>query len=300
MITAEQRQQRTQFIGSSDVAAICGKDPWRSAMDVYLSKTETLDDQTSDAMASGNRLESAVLNWAEERIGCPLVRDVFRIARDGLFAANHDALVIDSRDGVEAKTVNIMHFNSAVADEWGEEGTDEVPDHVVLQCQQQMYVSDLALVHVPALIGGRGWFMYRVERNDRLIKAIRERGETFWCDHVQKRVPPPDSMPSLDVARSIRRTPDRITQLPIGPVQAWLDACAKSKAAEQEAESAKALVLALMGDAEAADTPAGRLTFLEQSKRGVDAKRLKAERPDVYDAYETCTSFRVLRHKKPK
>lgn len=299
MLTSEQKQQRRKYIGSSDIAAICGKDPWRSAMDVYLSKTQELDDKPSEAMQTGTRLEGVVLDWAQEKIGLPLLRDQFRTA--GIFCANHDALVRGKLEGVEAKTARII--SQWAGDEWGEEG-DDVPDHVLIQCQEQMHVSSLELVWVPVLIGGRGWCMFRVERSQPLIDTIVQRGEKFWREHVELGIPPADSAPSLEIARSIRRTPGKVIQMPVEPVQRWLAAKDAMKVVEEERENAEALLLTYMGDAEAGDTALGRVTFMEQSMCRLDGAALRTEQPEIAKQYETISKYRVLRWKganhKPK
>jgi putative phage-type endonuclease len=299
MIDQQQRAERRKYIGSSDIAAICGRDPWRSAMDVYLAKTHELEDSTNQAMEVGTRLEGAVLDWAQEKLGTPLLRDQFRTLKDGPFCSNHDALVVGKAEGVEAKTTGILNtFNPG--DEWGEENTDQVPDHVLLQCQEQAMVSDLERVWVPALIGGRGWCMFVVERNEKLIGSLRRRGEEFWDKHVLAKLPPPDSMPSMEIARNIRRQAGKTIELGIDVTQRWLEAKDALKAAEDAKEAAEALLLTYMGDAEAADTPLGRITYFPQEAVRLDQQRLKADHPDLCADYKAVSCYRVLRFKKAK
>jgi len=38
-LTTEQREIRRRYLGSSDIAAIFGMSPWKSAYDVWLEKT---------------------------------------------------------------------------------------------------------------------------------------------------------------------------------------------------------------------------------------------------------------------
>ncbi len=293
-------ERRRKYVGSSDIAALFGKDPWRSAMDVYLSKTQEIEDKPNPAMQAGTRLEPVVLDWFEQEQGKRLHRGEFRVGPNGVSAANHDALVIDAPEGVEAKTANLNHHSYETMDAWGDEQSEDVPDHVLLQCQHQMYVSDLAVVWVPALIGGRGFCLYKIERNDRIIARLSERADQFWFDHVVRLVPPPESVPSLEIARRIARQPNKTVQLTAPTVQAWLDAKAAAKDAEKARDAAEAVMLAYMGDAEAADTPLGQVTFFEQSTTRLDQSRLKAERPEICDEFEKTSICRVLRHKAPK
>lgn len=43
MITESERELRTRYIGSSDAAAVCGLNPYRSAYDCWLEKTHRVE-----------------------------------------------------------------------------------------------------------------------------------------------------------------------------------------------------------------------------------------------------------------
>ena len=68
---------RRKYIGSSDVAAILGISPWRTALDVYLDKTqppveEKLDPGRARAMTRGKRMEPYVIDLLAEETGLPV------------------------------------------------------------------------------------------------------------------------------------------------------------------------------------------------------------------------------------
>ena len=279
MITAEQRELRRKYIGSSDSAAILGLSPFANIADVYWNKVGHADQPENPSMKAGNQLEAVVLDYAEETIGKELLRDQLTI--DDIFCANHDALVCGTNHGVEAKTSGIT--GPGVNDQWGEPGTDQVPEHVLVQCQHQIMVAKLQMVWVPALIGGRGFQMYEVHRDDQLIESMKRRLRKFWEEHVLCQMPPEDALPSIDVIRRVRRVPEKITQMPGNVVEKWQEAKARLKVAKQEQEAAEALLLTYMGDAEAGDSDMGRVTFYEQKRAGYTVE---------------ASSFRVLRHAK--
>lgn len=281
MITNEQRIARRGYIGSSDAAAILGLDPWRNAADVYWQKVGEADVPPNPAMEAGNKLESVVLDYAEKELGRELLRDVFNAS--DIFCANHDAIVARHPEGVEAKTSGITGpgFN----DQWGEAGTDQIPEHVVVQCQHQMFVANLQLVWVPVLIGGRGFQIYKVDRNDELIGAMQDRLRQFWVDHVVAKVPPEGILASLDVIRRVKRVPDKVAQVPVNVMDRWLNCKQAAKESLDEKERAEALLLTYLGDAEAGDSLAGRVTYYAQKRAAYEVKE---------------SSYRVLRHIKPK
>lgn len=275
MITAQQRQLRKQGIGSSDIAAILGIDPWRTAADVYLSKTMEMDDAPNDAMQAGARLESVVLDWAEEKLG-PITRDVFATNDEYPFLlANHDGLLDDRIRGVEAKTHRIT--SDFVDAAWGEENTDEVPDHVIVQCHHQMVVSDLESVYVPALIGGRGFSMFHVRRDDELCKTIIERATNFWYQNVKERTPPADSIPNIEVVKRIRREPGKVAtgKVPVELVQKWQQIHAEATAAGKAKKEIDAAIIACLGDAEAIESDLGLITYMETERAGYTVQPTK-------------------------
>lgn len=285
-ITPEQREARRQHIGSSEVAAVLGLDTYRTPADVYYEKVHVTEDTTSAAAEAGNWLQHPLLQWASEQLGLPIEEDVSRVdPLHGILSANHDALIVGKPLGMEAKTANITGHNPAILDQWGDEQTDEIPDAYLIQCQAQMLVSDLQLVWVPALIGGRGRCMFKVERDEDLIAKIRARCEAWWQQHIVARVPPADSVPSLDILKRIKREPEKVVQIPAGPVEAWLAAKDAEADAKARLEAAQAAMLVYVGDAEAGDSPLGRVTYKLQKRAEYTVK---------------ASEFRVLRYQKPK
>jgi len=305
MITEQQRLARRNHLGSSDAPAIVGLSPWRTPADVYYSKVYESDDQTTEAMETGNRLEPAILDFAAERLGVALRRNVSLVSagRDGgIMAANFDAMVCDRAEAVEAKYVG----PNSVQD-WGAEGTDEVPDHVNLQVQHQMYVAGLDRVWVAAAMAGFRfeWRLYLVPRSDPIISTLVNREIEFWERHVTPRCPPESSAPSIEVLRLLRRAPGSCVDLGEEAAALWLQrefAAEQMKNANAAYEDATAKLLAMLGESEAGRLPDGRmLTYLSQrSAPRCDVKRLRAEHPELYGELVTESTCRVLRLKKAR
>lgn len=281
MITPEQRAERRNFIGSSDAPAILGVDPYKSRLSVFMEKVFDVDDIKNEGqVARGNRWEAPLLDWAEEKLGVTIERNVsVKHPTDIICAANLDGLVVGRPEGVEAKFTGL-------AEEFGEEGTDQIPEKVIVQGHHQMYVKDLELVWVPVLLARMGRpqeVMFRVGRNEDLITYMVEREHEFWERHVLPKIPPPlDGPPALDVIKRIRRIEGEVVPIDPDLVAAWEAAKIAKKAAEESEESAKSAVLASLGDAEIGDygDPSRWLTYLEQNRAGYTVKP---------------TSFRVAR-----
>lgn len=265
-ITPAQRERRKHHIGSSDMAAILGLDPKRNAYDVFLEKKGRIEEQpASAAMVAGTNFEDGVLRFAQQELG-DLRRNVYRSFPAAYLGSNIDALLKKVGEPVEAKTAGLY---GPLAEQWGEAGTDEVPERVIVQTHVHMICTDRPVCHVPAFIGGRGFQMYRVDRSDDLKAVILERATIFWERHVLRDVPPDDCIPSLDLVKRCRRQPNKTIFLPLSLRDQWEQAKAIEAEAVKNRKAAEAALLAAMGDAEAADFGDGGkvLTYMEQTRK---------------------------------
>jgi len=260
-------------------------------------------DRQSEAIEIGNLIEAPLVEWCGKQLGSPVITDPERLSKvcpdHPLFASNIDALLeYLPRTGVEGKSTSMV-------EQWGTPGTDEVPDRVLLQCQQHAFVHDLDEVYVPVLTGKFGLKreLYRVPRSDAIIKAIIEKGEAFWNEHVIPRIPPvATEAPSLDMLKRIRRIPATWAEsCDLSLITEWEEAKKARLDAEKAEKAAFAQILTAMMDAEGMRLSDGReLTYFEQTRSGVDAARLSTEYPEVYQAVSKVSTFRVARIRKGK
>ncbi len=300
-ITEHQRAQRIKHIGSSDAAAILGVSPYANAYDIWAEKTGKLiesDLSGNEAVALGSALEPALIDWCAEQIGMAVTKNQYRVHSNGILAANHDALVKGAQEGVEAKTTGLL---GRPLNGWGDPDIqlDAVPQSVIIQCVQQMIVSDLNCIWVPALIGGRGRLLFCIKFDVELCETVEERLTEFWQQHVMTDIPPPDITPSLDIAKRFARVPEKITTIDEALIETWENAKATEKEAKANREESQAAVLAALADAEAAHCGRfGAVTYFSQTARRLDPKRLRADHPEIAKEYTNEFTSRVLRIKK--
>ena len=285
MITEEQKTKRRESIGSSDASAIMGLDPYRSAADIWLEKTGKLKDvdDSTEQTDRGNYLEPALVAFAEHQLG-PLTRAVTAACHEfPALTCNCDALLVETNSPIEAKS-------TVLSEEWGEDGTDEVPPRVVIQTHEQMLClgSDSAVAWVPVILPGFRSFdlrMYKVKRDEELVQMIGMTCQSFWDNHVVKDIPPTDFRPSIEIIKRVRRLPNKIVPIEPALVVAYQAAHEQEKVAKAKKEQAQVAILAALQDAEAGDYLGGQVTYFEQSRK----------------AYEVqATKFRVLRIKESK
>ena len=307
-ITEKQRVQRKRHIGSSDSAAIVGcpvehKDgtPYSTAYDVWLAKTGRMDDcddgdGDNDAADMGNLIEGSLLDWCAREQSLAIRKNQYRVHSEGILHANHDALVVGSNAGAEAKTTGLIYMGAA-SKEWGEAMTDEVPAHVMIQCQHQCIVSGLDRVYVPALIGGKGRNLYIVERNNRLCEIIMEMCVKFWNENVLGDKPPEGSVGTVRMLTNMRR---ELRQIAVdeGIYAAWESAKAAKRLAEKAEDEAKALMLQAMGDANEGIVLKGTVRVTEVTARRIDATLLKEKYPEIAAEVTKESTYKKVGFKK--
>lgn len=280
---------RAERMGASDCAAALGLSPFMTEYELAGLKTGRLEPEERDtkSTASGRQFERNVLDVAEAELG-PLKRDVLVYAPptiDFPLASTLDGQVIANSLPVEAKTTGIV---GPVYGEWGEENSDIVPPYYVVQAVVQMICTEAELVHLYALIGGRGYVRYRILRDEELCTELVERLSKWWDRCVRRRIEPEmTSPPPLEVVKRLRRVPAKTIELypeDAATVAEYESAKSLKLSAEKSCEAAQAKLLLLLGDAEAATLPDGRrLEYLTQKRKGYT----------VMDS-----EFRVLRIKK--
>lgn len=302
-ITEKQKELRRTHLGSSDMAAILGVDPWRNAYDVWLEKTGKAEGvKETEVMEAGSMFEDGILRWAEDKKLGKLIRNQYRAATGFPIGSNIDALVVASGEPVEAKTSGLF---GPLAEQWGEDGTDAVPDRTIIQCHVHMLCAEREICHIPAFLGGRGFALFHIDQDDEIMDIIRDKSLDFWENHVEADSPPPDIMPSLEMAKRMKREPEKVVEIETQIVQNWLNAKDNLKNAEDIKKAAEAEMLAALGDAEGGQCALGLLTYFLQSRRSISVTELKASQPELYKEIEgkkliNISTYRVPRLKKPK
>jgi putative phage-type endonuclease len=280
VITDKQESERMKGIGSSDVPTILGLNPWATPHDLWLVKTgQAAGPDENDAMRIGTVLEAGVLQLASERLGEKIVKPTSTFVGCHLFMrANVDGMIGVAKRGspiVEAKT-------TGRTDGWGDEGTDEVPEHVKAQVMFQMLCASSDVAHVACLQGDYGLRlkMYRVPFCEDYASYIVERVQDFWENHVARRVPPA-GLPSLEVLKRVRRDADA----PAVQIDRSLfveDAAAQRllKEVSAAADEARARLMTALGTATAGEGGGYRIKISKVETSRFDAKAFAEANPE--------------------
>lgn len=270
---------RVNFIGGSDIAAILGISPWKTAVDLWLEKTQPSDDDAKEsaAISRGSRLEPYIIDMIEKEYGQTIVKRNQRYVDsiEPFFSCEVDCET--ESDNVEIKTVHPFK-----AKEWGDLDTDQLPLHYIAQIQWGLGITGKSVCQVYALIGD-DLRRYTVQRDDETISAMRARAKQFWLDCVVPKVCPavdftdPKTLDSLkklypgNDGKSIQATEQHEHWRAV-----FEDAKAAVKRYETVAEGAQAHILAEMGNANCLEFRDGKAF----QRRIIKTKACTIEKPD--------------------
>lgn len=190
---------RRRCLCSSDVPAILGVSPFKSAMDVWMEKIVPEHcykgrKRDSQAMYLGRLIEPLILDWAAERVGLSRYkRNIWRIWKeDPRFGATLDGAGRLDSDYViiEAKSAGLASFRGASG--WGSEddGNNGIPSWVMAQCMHQMLVTDTRSMYVAALVAGLGMRLYRIEATSKQVFRLYDFCRDWWHEYIEKQQAP--------------------------------------------------------------------------------------------------------------
>lgn len=285
---AEWRQARfdQSLIGGSDIAAILGISPFKTAMGLWLQKTGRAPvKDVTDAQQWGLRLEEPILQeWA--RVAQPLSFDLSKslIIKDGWKAASPDGLAI--LDGelviVEAKTVSAW-----LKDEW----ESDIPEFYLTQALWYMHVTGAPRADFFVLIGGQetvGPYSVYAEDYAEHINTIVERASVWRTNHlIENQVPTalaPDDASNLNWAY----LPDQDTTTTLSDtlVRQYIAAKADEKDVAKQIETLQTLIKATLKDCQVGMVNGNNAITWKSPKATTSQNRKKALTETIVKAEE--------------
>lgn len=288
-LTQEQKADRALGLGGSDAAAACGISRWKTPVQLWLEKTgqveeENLDDK--EFVQWGNLLEDVICDEWARRSGHKIRREnVSRVDREYPFMrANIDRNIVGLREGLEAK-----NSSAWLADEWGDDGTDEVPLFYLIQGAHYMRVYDYEAWNFAVLLGGNELRSYRTIRNEAVEASLIELETKFWDCVVNRKPPPPVNMD--DLVRINPKSQGAIAaddQIQTAVADLW-QVKQDVKALEKREEELKFQIGHFMGPngdlLDASDPLLTIATYRSQKASRIDITRLRKDDPSTAAAY---------------
>ena len=228
---------RTRYIGGSDVAGILGVSAWSSPLKVYLEKRgeaeppDEEDRKRERILERGRREEPHIIADLEKltpikvtKRSAPSAPNRYVDPEVPYFAAEIDAEWLVTREAVdylrlergieipEALIGTTQNLEAKTAHpfvamkKFGDEGTDEMPIEYFTQCLHGLGVTGRQVTLLALAVYVDDPILYLVRRDDEMLSQMRERLRRFREDHVLAGVPPaPLDGLLADVYRMLKR-----------------------------------------------------------------------------------------------
>ena len=212
-------QDRKKGLGGSDAAAVFCLSPYATPVELYMDKIGQLQKNTTPQQEAiferGHVLEPLLKMLFQANYGFKVIDSAQARHKQYEYIVGHvDGLVPEDKAIVEFKT-NSSFSNNV----WGDELTDNIPRHYLLQAHHYLLIHNTCeKVYVPVLSGTNDMLklltslvkkfgadinlfsdvelslkLYVVQKDDlhdKVSKLMYQKYSEFWNEHVVPRIPP--------------------------------------------------------------------------------------------------------------
>ncbi|SJZ38291.1 YqaJ viral recombinase family protein [Garciella nitratireducens] len=274
--------------GGSDAAAIAGVNPWKSPISVYFEKIgEAPEIEENERMYWGNVLEDVVAKEFAKRTGFKVQRRnaMYQHKEHEFMLANVDRVYI--KDGHVAGILECKTTNEYSKDQWED---DKIPNHYYLQVQHYLAVTGFQEAYIAALIGGNKFVYKKINRDEELIEYLIKIEADFW-KMVQDKTPPAmdGSSDADNILSYLYPESEPEKEIHLDTLEDKLKDLERIKADIKELDKQKKEIEQTikneMEDAEIAHIGERKVTWKTVISNRIDSKKLKKEKPEIYEQY---------------
>lgn len=308
-ISKDVTENRHEYIGGSDIAAILGMSRWKTPLKLWCEKTKKIpapDLSNVEAVEMGTRLEQFVADLFAVKANKQVRRSpkVYQHPDYPYMVAHVDRLVTGTDELLECKTCSAFK-----ADEWQGE---EIPQEYILQVMWYLGITGRKIGHIAVLIGGQSFKYKQIEFDEELFNTMVDAAKEFW-QHVKGDTPPavmPDDDETLKDLYS-EHTEVMIELYPTDDdssiaVQTFEDKVAylqevkgHIKNLEDERKEIETFIKDIIKDNLGIKTPKYKITWkLQKGQISYNKEAMISD--GIFDKYASQTSFRRLNVGKNK
>ena len=188
--------ERVHDVTSTEVSALYGLNPYKSEFELFHEKRDqvVVQIQENERMKWGTRLESAIAHGAAEDQGWNISKlDVYMRDSAAKIGSSFDYEILSSSDGpgiLEVKNVDWLQYQQKWIDDGN--GNIEAPEHIELQVQHQLEVSNRSWAAIVVLVGGNEQKIVLRNRDTAIGSDIRTKVADFWSKIQANRAPSPN------------------------------------------------------------------------------------------------------------
>ena len=298
LINHDFTQDRSKYIGGSDIGALLGLSHYKSPLAVWMEKTgKEVKPVDSLPLRFGSFVEEFVANEYAKATGFALsADDTTRIHPQYSFMSGNidryvheEGLHMPATKILECKTAN--PFSRA---QWGEVGSDQVPMSYLCQCVWYMSVTGIEKTDLAVLFGNTDFRIYTILRDPELENLVLEKAHHFWHEHVLKDIPPPAQSPDDCQLLFQRGDPSKTLEAnaeTLALLARLQTLHRQGNTCEEEISALKTQIMAQMRDAEVLAHQGQILATWKAPKASfrLDAKRLEMEERAIYEKYKVAS-----------
>ena len=288
---------RTGGIGGSDVSIIAGINPFKSVHQLWLEKTGQVEPEQTESEFPhfGTLLEPIVRKEFTERTGIKVRQ------KHMLLQSEEYPFMYADLDGVINEDGELAIFEAKTASQYKMDTWEEdVPAVYILQVQHYMAVTGAKKTYIAALVGGNHFVYHVVERDEVMIAKIIAMEKYFWETYVLGGVEPvPDGSEATTnyFNSKFSNSNGQTIELPeeaLAICEEYERLSEELKALETAKSAAANQLKSYLKEAEAGTVGDRKIVWKQIFKSSLDQKRLKEEKPDIYNGYVTQSSYRRL------
>lgn len=293
--------KRRAGLGGSDIGAILGVNPYKSAYDLFIDKTNPAGDSNGNLRTQfGHDFEHVIaekfsLNYPQYEVQ---VDTTHYIHPEYLWLNGNIDRKLINRDTKECGVLEIKTTRTFDSEDWGK-GTvygiggkvviedSKVPESYYYQVQHYLCVTGYKFAYLYAFaLDTCEYRLYKIDRDETKIKLLIKTGTEFWFNNVIKGIPPAKDVPFAE-RKSNGESIDADSSI--------IAKVAELKAIQQKIEQLllqeeplKAEIQEYIGENEIlldVTTEKPLVTWKSSERRSFDTNRFKAEHEDLYNEY---------------
>ena len=299
LINHDFTQDRTKYIGGSDIGAILGLSKFRTPLEVWMEKTGKETKQSDSLpLRFGSFAEEFVASEYARATGFELLHDesIYIHPTYPFMSAHIDRFVLGDaiRNGMGNTASRLLECKTAnpfSRGEWGEPGTDQVPMSYLCQCIWYMAITGIEQCDLAVLFGNSDFRIYEIARDHELEALVIEKALHFWNEHVLKDIPPPAQTEGDYQALFKKSDPSKTIEANLKTVKLirqLQSLSAQSGDVDEQITQIKQHIMNEMKEAEVLNYQGNVIATWKAPKPSfrLDSKRLELEEKEVFERFK--------------